>query len=57
MIASDNQYLSSPMKLPHSFIERFKGKTQLMDKEGHIGVAKRSFVPIEKSNYTSPHKS
>jgi hypothetical protein len=28
-----------------------------MDKEGHIGVAKRSFVPIEKSNYTSPDKS
>ena len=32
-----------------SFIERFKGKYQLMDKEGHFGVVKKSQVPIEKS--------
>jgi hypothetical protein len=32
------------------FKERFKGKTQLIDKEGHMGVVKRSQQPIDKTD-------
>ena len=31
-----------------SFIERFKGKYALMDKDGHLGIVKKSQAPIEK---------
>ena len=37
-----------------SFLERFKGKIQLMDKEGHIGVVKKSQLPIEKEQNPPP---
>lgn len=30
------------------FKERFKGKTSLMNKEGHLGVAVNAQIPIDK---------
>jgi len=37
-----------------AFKERFKGKTTLMNKDGHIGVATNALKPIHKSNPSDP---
>lgn len=42
-----NTSINSNRKLIR-FHERFKGKIQMMNKEGHFGVAKTACKPIEK---------
>ena len=43
-----NEWGRSSNSKSEAFRERFKGKIQLIDKEGHFGVVKKSYVPIEK---------
>lgn len=33
-----------------NFLERFKGKISKIDKDGHVGVALKSFKPIKKNS-------
>ena len=37
------------------FHDRFKGKIQMMNKEGHIGVVKATNKPIEKVTIAGEH--
>lgn len=37
----------------HQFKLRFKGRTHLINKEGHLGVVKSTLVPIVKSEKTA----